>query len=179
MWISPKSSYSAYFSDQNTRFYIGFRWLNICVLVLWTNVASTLEGLYNKHNNLLQQSFFYITYTKLRNKQIFFSGRFTRFYIVLTSRSLPVFMDHTKISKVSRAPAHTISSLWSRARLENCAGLGEVKVRKFLYLFERTWSITVNSQKFGKLFNNYNFYGLRVAHVSWKYWQSRVIVVDT
>ena len=34
----------------------------------------------------------------------------------LTSRSLPVCMDQTNISKVSRAPAHTMSPLWSIVR---------------------------------------------------------------
>jgi len=52
----------------------------------------------------------------------------------LTSSSLPVCMDHRKISKESWAPALTSSPLTSTAREENCAGRGDVKVLKFLYL---------------------------------------------
>ena len=52
----------------------------------------------------------------------------------LTSNSLPVCMDQTNISKVSRAPAHTMSPLWSMVRQLNCEGLGEVNVRKLRYL---------------------------------------------
>lgn len=48
--------------------------------------------------------------------------------------SLPVCMDHTKISKVSIPPAHTMSPLLSTVIQENCAGRGEVKVRKLRYL---------------------------------------------
>lgn len=54
--------------------------------------------------------------------------------LTLTSRSLPVCMDHTKISKESCAPAETISPLESTATQENCVGRGDVKVRKFRYL---------------------------------------------
>lgn len=52
----------------------------------------------------------------------------------LTSRSLPVCMDHTKISKESWAPAQTISPLESTATQENCVGRGDVNVRKLRYL---------------------------------------------
>lgn len=54
--------------------------------------------------------------------------------LALTSRSLPVCMDHTKISNESWAPAETISPLESTATQENWVGRGEVKVRKFRYL---------------------------------------------
>lgn len=43
-------------------------------------------------------------------------------------------MDHTKISKVSMPPAHTMSPLWSTVIQENWTGRGEVKVRKLRYL---------------------------------------------
>ena len=51
-----------------------------------------------------------------------------------TSSSLPVCIDHTKISNESCVPAHTISPEWSRASEQNCWGLGVVRVLKFLYL---------------------------------------------
>lgn len=53
---------------------------------------------------------------------------------VNTSNSLPVCTDHKKISKESWAPALTSSPLLSTARVQNCAGRGEVNVRKFRYL---------------------------------------------
>lgn len=55
-------------------------------------------------------------------------------YYVHTSSSLPVCMDQRKISKESWAPALTSSPLTSTAREENCAGRGDVNVRKFRYL---------------------------------------------
>ena len=51
-------------------------------------------------------------------------------------------------------------------------GQGQVELRSV----EWNW-ITVNSQKFGTLFDSYSFYGMRVAHVLWKYWQNRAVVV--
>mmetsp|Transcript_16962 Transcript_16962/g.40664 ORF Transcript_16962/g.40664 Transcript_16962/m.40664 type:complete len:251 (-) Transcript_16962:717-1469(-) len=50
-----------------------------------------------------------------------------------TSRRRAVFMDHTKISKVSWVPAHTISSEGSMASERNCVGLGVTSVRKLRY----------------------------------------------
>lgn len=59
---------------------------------------------------------------------------FNMCHYVPTSSSRPVCMDHRKISKESWAPAPTSSPLTSTAREENCAGRGDVNVRKFRYL---------------------------------------------
>ena len=45
-------------------------------------------------------------------------------------------MDQMKTSKESCAPAETISPLESTATQENWVGRGDVKVRKFRYLWE-------------------------------------------
>ena len=55
-------------------------------------------------------------------------------YLVDTSRSRPVWTDHTNISKVSCDPAHNTSPLGSRVRQVNWAGRGEANVRKLRYL---------------------------------------------
>lgn len=55
--------------------------------------------------------------------------------VALTSSSRPVCMDQMKTSKESCAPAETISPLESTATQENWVGRGDVKVRKFRYLW--------------------------------------------
>ena len=53
---------------------------------------------------------------------------------ICTSRSFPVCMDQTNISKVSSDPALTTSLLGSSARQANWTGRGEANVRKLRYL---------------------------------------------
>lgn len=61
---------------------------------------------------------------------------------LMTSNSLPVLMDHRNISKTSWPPATTNSPEKSIATQANWAGLGDVNVLKFRYLYK--WKLKLH-----------------------------------